>query len=247
MSLSQQSCYFCAAPADGSPDHVPPEAIFRGFSDSYKSPKIITVPSCHEHNQGASADDEVLAWVMSDASSAGSSVGLDVFQALMRPASERVYKDRKFVDERLKRCGIRFLRDPKDFDENGRPKPPVYDAEYFRRAEQSLRDRWVILERSLQKIAAGLYFHATGNSLGISKSQSLKVVVPEFKQIGVDIALVGLACDETAFFSNTLVWRKIVSGSPKVFQCDIAYRSLSKQFSIKMLFFESIRVWIKPN
>jgi hypothetical protein len=249
MRSSQPRCYFCEHAADGPADHVPPEALFRGVGGrSYKSPEIITVPSCREHNEGASADDEVLAWVMSDASSGKSSVGFDVFQALMAHVSERTHKDRNFADQRLQNIGMRLLRDSKDFDQNGSPKTPIYDAEYILRTEQTLRDRWVILERSLKKIAAGLFFHATnGNSLGINAAHRLYVVVPEFKQIGATISLTGLDSDEAAFFSKRVFWQKIVSGSPDVFQCDIAHHSGSKQFEMKMLFFESIRVWIKTR
>jgi len=190
----------------------------------------------------------MLAWVMSDASSTTSRVGFDVFQALLAHVIERTYKDRNFADERLGRCGMRILRDSKDYDENGNPKTPAYDAEYERLTEQTLRYRWTILERSLKKIAAGLFFHATnGASLGVLATDKLEVVVPEFKQIGTTISLAGLDFDEATFFSRRLHWQKVVSGSPEVFQCDIAHQSGSKQFAMKMLFFESIRVWINSQ
>ena len=249
MRSSRPSCYLCGTAADGSDDHVPPEVIFRGVDGrSYKSPEIITVPSCREHNEGASEDDEFLAWVMAHASSTKSRAGFDVFQALLAPVSERVYKDRSFADERLQRCGMFILRDSQDYDEDGNPNISVYDAEYVRLTEQALRDRWAILERSLKKIAAGLFFHATnGKSLGIIAIRRLEVVVPEFKQIGDTITPTRLDWDETAFFSKRVSWQKIVSGSPEVFQCDIANHSRSKQFAMKMFFFASIRVWIKTH
>ena len=249
MRSFRPSCYLCGNAADGSDDHVPPEVLFRGVGGrSYKSPEIITVPSGREHNEGASGDDELLAWVMADAASSQSGAGFDVSRALLAPVTERIYKDRNFADERLQRCGMRIFRNPNDYDENGNPKPPAYDSEYILRTKQSLRDRWAILKRSLQKVAAGLFFHATnGNSIGVLAASRLTVVVPEFKQIEPSITLSQLDWDEAAFFSKRLHWQTIVSGSPGVFQCDIAPHSGSKRFAMKMLFFESIRVWVKTN
>lgn len=240
------NCYLCGKAANGPDDHVPPEVLFRGVGGrSYKRPEIITVPSCRDHNEGTSGDDEVLAWVMSDAASVQSSIGLDVYQSLLIPVSKRIHKDRSFADERLQHSGMRILRDTKDYHENGDPKMPTYDAEYIIRAEQSLRNRWAILERSLQKVAAGLFFHATnGKSLGVLATYKLMVVVPEFKQIGPTITPTGRDCDETTFFPKNLPWQQVVSGSPEVFQCEIAHHSESKKFAMKMLFFNSIRVWI---
>lgn len=243
------SCYLCGNVADDSPDHVPPEVLFRGVDGrSYKSPEIITVPSCREHNKGASMDDEILAWVMSDAGSLQSGAGFDVFQALFATVGARIYSDRCFADERLQRLGIRILRDPKDYDGNGLPKTQEYDTDYFAHADRTLRDRWSILKRSLQKVAAGLFYHATnGQSLGALATYELSVVVPEFKQVGAAIALSGLDLDETVFFSKRLNWQTLVSGSPDVFQCEISHHRGSKKFAMKMLFYKSIHVWIKTH
>jgi hypothetical protein len=240
-------CYFCGNPADGADDHVPPEVLFRGMNGrSYKSPQIITVPSCHKHNDGASNDDEVLAWVMSDAGGVGSNAAIDVFQALHVHVSDRIYNDRSFADERLKRIGVRVLRDPTDYDENGAPKRIVYDAESLRRSEHALRERWMILERNFQKIAAGLFFYATkGNHLGVAAVDSLEVVVPSFKQFGETITYGEFEIDEATFFSRRPPWREIASGSPDVFRCTIAHSSSSKRFEMKLVFYSSIEVWIK--
>jgi len=241
------NCYLCGKIADGPNDHVPPEVLFRGTNGrSYKSPAIITVPSCRKHNNGASPDDEILAWIMSDAGALRSSVGSDVNQALLAPVSQRIHKDREFADQRLGHGGIRVLRDPKDYDEKGYPKAQTYDAEYFKRAEQSLQERWMVLERSLKKIAAGLFFHATqGQSLGVIEAGKLAVVVLDFKQVGTAITLTGLNLDEATYFAKELSWQPIVSGSPEVCQCDIARQSRSRRFAMRMLFYESIRVWVK--
>lgn len=245
-NLTGSSCYFCGNIPDGSDDHVPPEVLFKGTNGrSYKSPKIITVASCRKHNDSASQDDEILAWIMSDAGALRSHVAFDVHQALLAPVSERIHKDREFADERLAHGGIRVFRDPKDYDEHGNPKAQTYDAEYFKRAERSLREKWMVLERSLQKIAAGLFYASQGQSLGVIVAGRLTVVVPDFKQVGTAITLTGLNLDETTYFAKGLPWQPIVSGSPKVFQCDIARHSNSRRFAMRMLFYESIRVWVK--
>lgn len=243
------TCYLCGEVADDSPDHVPPEVLFRGGgARSYKSPDIINVPACREHNSGASQDDEILAIVMSHAGSLRSPAAFDVSQALLVPVSDRIFKDRNFADERLQHMGRRILRDSQDYDEDGLPKAQEYDSVYVAHAEQTLRDRWLILKRSLQKVAAGLYFHATkGQSLGSSATQKLTVVVPEFKQIGDKIVPTKLDFDDGVFFPERLSWQRIESGSPEVFQCEIAIHPGPNKFAMKMLFYNSIRVWVKTG
>lgn len=243
------TCYLCGEVADDPDDHVPPEVLFRGEGGrSYKSPEIVKVPSCREHNSGASQDDELLAYVMSDGGALTSQAAFDISQALLAPVSERIHTNRDFSDKRLQHMGMRILRDPKDYDEKGAPKAQEFDAEYVARVEQILRERWVILERSLQKVAAGLYFHATnGMSLGSLATRKLIVVGPEFKQIGAEIALTKFDLREVDFFSKRLPWQKIESGSPEVFQCEIAFHPGSKRFEMRMLFYNSIRVWVKTG
>jgi hypothetical protein len=226
---------------------VPPEVLFRGMNRSYKSPEIIKVPSCREHNEGASHDDELLAWVISDAASAGGTAGFDVFQALLAPVRDRIYSNRTFADARLQRIGVRVFLDPKDYDENGSPKRRVYDGEYFRRSEESLRERCMIVQRSLRKIAAGLFFHATNCCLGPETANSLEIVVPTFKQIGETINHAEAAMDETTFFSSKVTPRDIVSGSPEVFKYTLAQRSGSKHLEMRLLFYDSIDVWIRTR
>ena len=71
-------------------EHVPPEVIFRGASGrSFKTPEIVTVPSCIEHNAGFSADDEVLAWVMCGLPNKNEAAWA-VYMHLMAPVNERV-------------------------------------------------------------------------------------------------------------------------------------------------------------
>jgi hypothetical protein len=185
---------------------------------------------------------------MSDAGALRSRAGMDVYQALLSPVSERIHKDREFADERLGHGGIRILRDPKDYNEDGDPKVRTYDAEYVKRIERSLRYRWTVLARGLRKVAAGLFFHATqGQSLGVLGASRLTVVAPDFKQVGDTITLTGFDLDETTYFAavgKRLPWRSIVSGSPEVFECDFARHPKARRFAMRMRFFEAVRVWV---
>jgi hypothetical protein len=251
-SVTGPHCSLYGKPADGPDDHVPPEVLFRGAAGrSYKSPEIITVPSCTAHNEGASGDDEVPAWIMSDAGPLRSPAAMDVYQALSSPVIERIWKDREFADKRLAHNGIRILRDSRDYDENGDPKGHLYDAAYVERTERALRERWTGLKRSLQKLAAGLFFHATkGRPLGVLRASRLTVVVPDFKQVEPTLAFTGLAVDEAAYFAglssnwNKPPWQSIASGSPEVFQCEIAWHPQSWRFAMRMRFFGAVRVWV---
>lgn len=243
-------CYFCGGSANGPDDHVPPEALFRGASGrSYKSPEIVAVPACIQHNQGASADDELLAWVMSSGAM-GNPAAFDVYQRLSAPVVERMWSDRSFADERLAHGGFRVLRDPKDYDENGAPKDDWLDPAYPERAEGILSDRWRRVKGEIQKIAAGLFFHSQGQSLGSALVGRLEIVVPEFKQVEPEIRLTEVPRIEKDHFArvlrhrNTPGWVRIVSGAPEVFQCDIARHRDAWRFAMRMEFYQSIRAWV---
>lgn len=57
----KNTCYMCDMPST-SKEHVPPKCLFPSASDvpgAWRK-ELITVPSCHEHNNGKSADDEFL-------------------------------------------------------------------------------------------------------------------------------------------------------------------------------------------
>lgn len=251
--MTRRICYYCGGPSSGPDDHVPPEVFFRGLSGrNYKTPDIITVPSCDSHNAKFSADDESLAWIIAHAGALRSAVGMDVVQALMQPIADRAWKDREFVDVRLSLVGTRLLRDRSEYDEDGRPKQIVYDSGYVTKAESEIRERWAMVKRTLQKIAAGIYFHASrGRALGASRIASLEVVVPDFKQVREVVTLGDLTIDEASYFANFLPARKaspwvdISSGSPDVFRCQVALPSRnSARFAMKMCFYDGIRVWV---
>jgi hypothetical protein len=244
------TCYLCGGNADGADDHVPPEVFFKGFGGNrYKSPRIVTVPSCRAHNETCSVDDETLAWVVCDAAiPAGSQAAFDVYQNLFAPIPRRMYSDREFVDQRLGRIGVRVLRDPHDYDQDGNPARQQVNDEYMRRTAVSLRERWIVLERGFQKIAAGIFFHASaGTSLGARDTERLQVVVPQFKYFGESSILNEAPINESEFFSSKMQWRSIESGSPDVFLCEISHHRRTKQFEMKLHFYRSIDVWVKTD
>lgn len=66
----KNECYWCGAPAT-TKEHVPPKCLFPEekdskdfFNKSYKN-NLITVPSCEQHNNKKSGDDEFLLTVLS--------------------------------------------------------------------------------------------------------------------------------------------------------------------------------------
>jgi len=65
MNETANYCYWCGKPAT-SKEHVPPKCLFtegkdiRGIYDERFRNRLITVPSCNEHNLGKSKDDEYL-------------------------------------------------------------------------------------------------------------------------------------------------------------------------------------------
>lgn len=59
--MTQEKCYMCENTAT-SIEHVPPKCLFPEIKDSGKNHRVnlITVPSCHEHNEQKSNNDEFL-------------------------------------------------------------------------------------------------------------------------------------------------------------------------------------------
>lgn len=242
------ACYFCGQPADGAADHVPPEVLFRGVDQSYKTPPIRTVPSCRTHNEGASQHDEALAWMVADAAALRSPAAMDILQALLTPVNRRVHSDREFADTRLAYTGSRVLRDARDFDENGLPVAPQFDENYLRQAEESLRRKWETFCFGIQKIAAGLFFLAVGEPLGISRAARLQILAPDFKQVGERISLGGVDTSVTEHFSwlgARPPWQTIQSGDPRVFLARLARHRGSSSFGLDLTFFSAVRVWIR--
>lgn len=245
-------CYLCGEVASGADEHVPPEVLFRGAIGSYKRPVVLRVPACVAHNEDTSGDDELFAWVMSSFPSP--SVGLDVHQALMQTVTARALSDPAFADERLDHIGVRVLRAPADYDASGLPHSPALDADYIRATEAAVRARWTRIERTIRKVSAGLFFHASGRRrvLGLEETARLRVLAPQFKEVTAErISLVGSAISEDAFFGAIATqqrlreWQPISSGAPDVFEGSILMPiGDGRRFSLRMRFYRYVSIWV---
>jgi len=230
--------------------------LFRGANRSYKVPEVLRVPACTAHNEDTSGDDEVFAGVMS--SFASPSVAFDVQQALMKPVIARALSDPKFADRRLKNFGSRILRSPEEYGADGFPITFVPDAEYARETELAVRSRATKVERTIRKVAAGLFFHASGRlrRLGIARTSQLRVLVPQFKEITAEhVSPFGPRITQEEFFGSIAMeqrageWRDIASGDPEVFEGTILMpRGHGHRLSLLMRFYRHVDVWVaSPN
>lgn len=249
-SSGQGRCYFCGAPADAPNDHVPPEVFFRGANEAYKTPTVISVPSCERHNGGTSQDDEACAWIIADAAAKWSPVAFDVLQRLCEPLRPRVMRDPAFVDKRLALLGMRIPRKRASFGDDLLPKSPFESGDYAMNAERRLRDSWAIVKRTMQKIAAGLFFHRHGVCLGPVRIANIHVHIPGFKQVEPEVRLVPVPIDEASFFrwpksAGAPSWTATISGDERVFLCEQVSDDQARRFRMKLRFYERLFVWIR--
>jgi hypothetical protein len=235
-------------------DHVPPRYLYRGNSGrNYEHPEVITVPACKAHNAQMSAFDEALGWFLT-ADAAINSAGHDVVLRQYLAVAEMTSGDFSARVKRLYRHGIREIRNAEDCDSNGLPRRKEYTKEYCDQARQKCHKDWDEFSKGIQKVAAGLHFHATdcGVSLGEKIVDHICVYSPDMKQLQPANWLCAPPIDETAFFSSwssrdrkQLRWKSIVSGSPEVFTCEHAWRkSRPNRFALKMTFYGAIRGWV---
>ncbi|KAB2518033.1 hypothetical protein F8N49_23240 [Pseudomonas sp. GXM4] len=87
--MLDETCYMCEQPAT-SVEHVPPKCIFPEFKDAQVDlrRKLITVPSCDDHNAKKSRDDEFL--MVSIAGIIGNnSIGYEHYQGKIQRALRR--------------------------------------------------------------------------------------------------------------------------------------------------------------
>lgn len=246
---TESTCYLCGNSADGADEHVPPEVFFRGKEATYKSPEIRTVPSCAEHNEGTSHNDEACAWIVTSAAALRSQVAFDVHQQLHVPVFQRARSDTAFVDERLALIGTRILRSAEDYDASGNPKFPTYDAQYMGFVEERLKAHWKILKSTFQKIAAGVFYLAQGRPLGSEHVRRLKVLVPGFKQVEPVLLLSAPLVSEGDFFGlpSSARWQSIESGNSTVFACEhVTYRA-SQRLAVRCRFYGTTQVWIRSE
>lgn len=245
-------CYYCGKEANDSPDHVPPEVLFRGGSgQSFKTPEILTVPSCTTHNRDASSDDESFAWILSH-SATGSNAATSVSQGLLLGIHDRAHSNPAFFDERFDLFGCRILRSADDYDSDGHPKTRFPDkASMLVRLGLNLQRRDLV-DRVIARVAAGVYFHISGGRpLGLEHISRLVIRSPDMHWTEAEIFGQVPVVPEQEYFSSQLTgwripaWRSMASGSEQVFQVQVALdQSRPNRFGIKMLFYENIRYWV---
>jgi hypothetical protein len=140
---TSDKCYKCGADAT-SREHVPPLCIFPEQKDipiDYRQ-KLITVPSCNEHNQKKSNEDEF--FMMSITPCIGNNL-IGLYQTRTKRAFEK--KQPQFIERILK--GVELI----SLDENSDEKHPVW----FGAMDKGRMDKCVEL------IASGLYYHEYKN------------------------------------------------------------------------------------
>ena len=249
-------CFLCGKPADDALDHVPPRSLYRGNSGrNYEHPEVITVPACKDHNALMGAFDEALGLFLTG-DAAINNAGLDVVIRRYNTAAEMKSEDYPARVKRLFRHGIRILN-PEDYDSSGLPQRKEYTQESLKQLHKKCLKDWGEFSKGIQKIAAGLHFHATdrGVSLGEKIVDHMRVYSPDMKQLQSVNWLDATPIHELPFFSSWSgrhgkppCWKSIVSGSPEVFTCEHAWRkSQPNRFALKMTFYGAIRVWVATD
>lgn len=133
LYMGRNTCYCCDDWAVGQGDHVPPIALFP--KGAFSSTKPIIVPSCLKHNQEMSEADEHLKFVLISSSEGASR---DVTESTVRGIVRLLKRN----STNLSKFGVQ--RTEKGISIEG--SAPV---------------NHVLLNRALEKIARGLYFHHT--------------------------------------------------------------------------------------
>ena len=136
-------CYCCDVPAT-TDEHVPPQCLFPAAKDLPVGvdlrKNLITVPSCPEHNQSKSGDDEYLMYVLS--------MNLPVNAIAEHHFSTKVWRaiDRRpaLVNRMLASSKLALVRDPKT-------------GEIFESAQLDIEEDRIY--RSFELIVLGLYRH----------------------------------------------------------------------------------------
>jgi hypothetical protein len=159
-TLDRSTCVYCEAPATTS-DHIPPRAVFPNRVGA------VTVPACAACNNGASADDEYFAIVLSRRDREGkqptdaAEVTRRMQRALDRPQAHRL---RTSIENET------FLARPQT------PAGLVLPVESWTRVNVER------CERVLARIVRGIYWQRTGERL----PRELRVCAYPWEQLTVE-------------------------------------------------------------
>lgn len=244
--VGDRRCYWCGEPADDVDDLVPPEVLFDAGPDhNYKTPAIITVPSCKTHNADTSADDDGFAWVVSSAAILGASQAATVVNKhLLSKISGKRLWDRNFTDPRLAHLGVKIIRSASDCDANGNALTSLSGDTKLDDARAHVRDEIEASYRTVRKISAGLLFHATGAVESVGTRRTAAVHINGFKKIlpNGEINPGPPPVEDAEFFSGfppISQWQSVVSGSALVFQSRVVLLG-KRRFGVRLLFYEPL-------
>jgi hypothetical protein len=134
-------CAYCGRREAVETDHVPPQAL---FAESDK-PLLIRVPACSLCNRGASKDEEFLIWVITVSAKANG------------PAWKAACA-RRFVQPAPMRHRMMATR----LMATMRPVPVYSPAGIYLGTDDGYDPHLERVNRALNKVARGLYFHETG-------------------------------------------------------------------------------------
>ena len=218
------NCYCCDREST-SVEHVPPKCLFPAKKDAPNGVNLrrnlITVPSCHMHNQEKAGDDEYLLYVLSMAAPSGRG-GFEHFSSKVSRAMDR--------RPALARSFLARSR-------NVEVAKAGAEANEMAMAVQEDGAR---LQRSLELIAFGLYRHHTGK-----RWRGRIKVVPEFMHFIEDEKAdewneiyQKTARDADQLFANA----PLQGENPTVFRYQILIPEPDQPCAVRMHFYDNTRV-----
>lgn len=148
QNMSKKKCYMCDSKAS-SVEHAPPKCFF----PKEQRKQLITVPSCHEHNEKTSANDEYIRNIF---------IGLT---GLKKPGNE----------ELLAKTFRSFDLSPKL---RGSVRSTMENIIYQGKEYWSLKINWDRLEKLTHKIACALHFKHYDSHLDIETASVMRAGMP---------------------------------------------------------------------
>lgn len=144
MKTEQMTCYMCDKNAN-SKEHAPPRCFFPKDA-KYRSNKLITVPSCVDHNQELSNADQILLSIFMTLPIEGNEPFKILNEQFLNKASSNFQRKINTLANQVKKVERATLVDVT----NGQ----VYDASLMHLDESA-----TIINQTLEKLGCALYFH----------------------------------------------------------------------------------------
>lgn len=216
--MEVETCYMCEAIAT-SQEHAPPKVLFPELKDLGEDYRInlITVPSCDQHNNAKSSDDEFLHFVL-----------------LLHINSNEVAK-RQF-DTKLLRA---FQRTPTSYQRFMKEHGPVSNGKEIIAA--GIRIDRLRFNEAIKRIARALYFKNFNSKWSL---RDIMVISPNFvkaqnSELSLDLEQVNMADNVRAFVST----ENLQGSNPEVFQCRLKYDVSGNAYATEMIFYQTVSVY----